>query len=132
MRNTMLNKISLWVLSGVWLALSLSQITLGAQEPKARNLESGLTPTSLTAQEAKITNPEVSPTARAFTYQGQLKDANGPVSGPHDFQFIMYSAQTGGARLGANEMLAMVLTNGMFSFRLDFGSVVTTAKDSWL
>lgn len=67
-----------------------------------------------------------------FTYQGQLKDANGPVNGSFDFQFAIYSAQTGGERLGVIQMKEVALTNGMFSFKLDFGRVAMEAKENWL
>lgn len=73
---------------------------------------------------------KVSPTA--FTYQGQLKDADGPVNGSFDFQFVLYSAQTGGEQLGVSQMEDVSLTNGMFSFKLDFGRAAVEAKESWL
>ncbi len=68
----------------------------------------------------------------AFTYQGQLRDGNDPVNGSFDFQFALYSAQTGGEKLGAIEMKNMALTNGMFSLKLDFGRAAVEAKESWL
>jgi hypothetical protein len=68
----------------------------------------------------------------AFTYQGQLKDASGPVSGSFDLQFTLYSAQTGGEKLGSIEIEDLALTNGLFNVRLDFGRTVFEAKEGWL
>lgn len=68
----------------------------------------------------------------AFTYQGQLKDASGPVNGAFDFRFILHSAQTGGEQLGSIDMEDLALTNGLFNVRLDFGRAVLEAKEGWL
>lgn len=76
-------------------------------------------------------NTQASPRT-AFTYQGQLRDANGPVNGTFDLQFVLYSAQTGGEGLGVSEMKDVALTNGMFRFKLDFGPAAVEAKESWL
>ncbi|MBI3951607.1 MAG: hypothetical protein HY314_14240, partial [Acidobacteria bacterium] len=81
---------------------------------------------------SKVKDPDAALTSTTFTYQGQLKDANGPVTGAFDFQFVLYLAQAGGERLGASEMVDVVLTNGMFSFKLDFGRAAFEAKESWL
>src|SRR5262249_57179556 len=37
----------------------------------------------------------------AFTYQGQLEDANGPVTGNYDLRFAVYNAGTNGNQIGA-------------------------------
>jgi hypothetical protein len=131
-KNPLTKRIFSLVVSGLWLALTLSQIAFGAQEPKAKNLNSALTQTTVTAQESRVTDPDAARTSTGFTYQGQLKDANGPVTGAFDFQFILYSAQTGGERLGANEMNDMALTNGLFNFKLNFGRAALETKESWL
>lgn len=68
----------------------------------------------------------------AFTYQGQLKDSSGPVNGSFDFQFTLYSAQTGGEQLGSIDIEDLALTNGLFSVQLDFGRAVLEAKEGWL
>jgi hypothetical protein len=68
----------------------------------------------------------------AFTYQGQLKDSSGPVNGSFDFQFILYSAQTKGEKLGSIDIENLALTNGLFNVRLDFGRTVFEAKEGWL
>jgi hypothetical protein len=117
---------------GLWLALTVSQIAFGAQEPKAKSVDTVLTQTTVTVQESNIKDPDAALASTAFTYQGQLKDANGPVNGAFDFQFTLYSAQTGGEPLGVSEMENVSLTNGMFSFKLDFGRAAVDAKESWL
>jgi hypothetical protein len=117
---------------GLWLALTVSQIAFGAQEPKAKSVDTVLTQTTVTVQESNIKDPDAALASTAFTYQGQLKDANGPVNGAFDFQFTLYSAQSGGEPLGVSEMENVSLTNGMFSFKLDFGRAAVDAKESWL
>ncbi|MBI3950447.1 MAG: hypothetical protein HY314_08345 [Acidobacteria bacterium] len=104
---------------------------IAAQQSEAMLLKSAsaqITP----GQESKVEDPTVIPTSIAFIYQGQLKDSSNPVNGAFDFQFVLYSAQTGGERLGANELKDMALTNGLFSFKLDFGRAVVDTKESWL
>jgi hypothetical protein len=132
MKHSMTKKTFCLALSGLALALTVSHIAVGAQEPKAKNVDTVLTQTTVTAQESNIKDPDAALTSTAFTYQGQLKDANGPVNGAFDFQFVLYSAQTGGEQLGVSEMEDAALTNGMFSFKLDFGRAAGEAKESWL
>ena len=86
----------------IW--LGFTSTAFGAQEPRAKNLDSAPSRTTLTAQESKTKDLNVALTSTAFTYQGQLKDVNGPVTGAFDFQFMLYSAQADGEQLGANEM----------------------------
>lgn len=58
----------------------------------------------------------------AFTYQGSLTDSGGMADGLYDFQFDLYDASTGGTSLGSNEHLAVMVTDGLFSVDLDFGT----------
>ncbi|MBI3949431.1 MAG: hypothetical protein HY314_03145, partial [Acidobacteria bacterium] len=132
MKNSTMKKIFSLAVSGLWLALTFSHIAFGAQEPKTKNLDSALTQTTVAAQESKAKDPDAALTATAFTYQGQLKDASGPVTGAFDFQFILYSAQADGERLGASEMKDVALTNGLFRFKLDFGRGAVEAQEHWL
>jgi hypothetical protein len=113
-----------------WPAFRLTAVA--AQELKNNTLAPALTQATGSAQEAKSkdTGAPLAPTA--FTYQGQLKDITGPVNGVYDFQFTLYSAQTGGEVLGLSETKEVVLTNGLFSLCLDFGRVGFEAKESWL
>jgi hypothetical protein len=105
------------VLSAVQLVLALGPVAPAFQEQKPASVEE--------MKQARLTQT-------AFIYQGQLKDAIGPVNGVYDIQFTLYSAQTGGDVLGVNEMKDVTLTNGMFSFRLDFGQAAVEVKESWL
>lgn len=69
----------------------------------------------------------------AFTYQGQLEDTNGPVTGDYDLRFALYDAGTNGNQLGGpltNSPVA--LTNGLFTVLLDFGADIFTGPDRWL
>ncbi len=99
-----------------------ANISLGSSAPDSRS--------PVNDQRTKD-NGQLSIDQTAFTYQGQLKDSNGPVNGAYDLQFGLYSAQTGGEKLGVKEIQNSVLTNGLFKFQLDFGRAVE-AKESWL
>jgi hypothetical protein len=76
-----------------------------------------------------LRGPELPSTT--FTYQGELKDANGPANGVYELQFILYTAQTGGDELGSVVHENTVLTNGLFTVQLDFGSAINS-HESWL
>ena len=60
----------------------------------------------------------------AITYQGSLSDGGEPANGEYDFRFALYDALTGGAPVGstvaANDV---IVTDGLFTVALDFGSV---------
>jgi len=59
----------------------------------------------------------------AFTYQGELRTASGPVSGTCDFQFSLWDAQTNGAQVGSAQAVNGVsIVNGRFAAQLDFGA----------
>ena len=59
----------------------------------------------------------------AFTYQGRLKDNDGPVGGPCDFQFGLFGAGSGGAQLGTDARSNMSVRSGLFVAPVDFGRV---------
>jgi hypothetical protein len=60
----------------------------------------------------------------AFTYQGQLRDASGPVNGTCDLQFKLWDAASGGSQVGWTWLVEGVeIVDGLFTARLDFGSV---------
>jgi hypothetical protein len=77
-----------------------------------------------------------------FTYQGQLKNASGPVNGTCDFQFSLWDAAgsgappTGGAQLGTTQSLTAGVTNGLFTVVLNdagqFGASAFTGEARWL
>ncbi len=68
----------------------------------------------------------------AFTYQGELKDANGPVNGSYDLKFTLYPAQAGGTPLGSVIHEHQALMNGLFSSKLDFDRAALDVLQAWL
>ncbi len=59
----------------------------------------------------------------AFTYQGNLKDVTGPVTGSYDFEFGLFDALSGGSGVGLTlTRLNQTVTDGLFSVQLDFGN----------
>ena len=59
-----------------------------------------------------------------FTYQGYLRQNGTPVSGTYDFQFSLWTSQTGGTQIGSTQTRAGVtVQNGLFTVTLDFGNV---------
>lgn len=62
------------------------------------------------------------PLGTAFTYQGQLTNADNPATGLHDMRFQLFTAASGGTQVGATVCLdAVNVTDGMFTVSLDFG-----------
>lgn len=69
----------------------------------------------------------------AFTYQGRLTDAAGPVNGTYDFRFTLSDAVTGGTQVGGVLTCpATSVSNGMFTALLDFGAGAFTGAGRWL
>jgi hypothetical protein len=69
----------------------------------------------------------------AFTYQGQLQDAGGPVNGTCDLRFILWSAASGGSQVGNTLTLEGVeIQDGLFTARLDFGGGAHSGAARWL
>src|ERR1051325_4267508 len=68
----------------------------------------------------------------AFTYQGRLNDAGGPVSGSYDLRFALFDAASSGAQVGdVLTNAATAVSNGLFTVALDFGNQFPGA-DRWL
>jgi len=60
----------------------------------------------------------------AFTYQGRLSDGATPANGTYDFEFSLYSAETGGTQVGTTVTLnGISVSDGYFTVALDFGDV---------
>ena len=80
----------------------------------------------------------VSAAGTAFTYQGRLSAAAGPVSGTCDFEFLLYdgagtgSPPTGGALLGTEDKDNVDIDVGLFVVQLDFGGDVFGGEERWL
>ncbi len=69
----------------------------------------------------------------AFTYQGQLKNASGPVNGACDLRFRLFNAASGGSQVGGTLSREGVgLVDGLFTARLDFGAGAFQGDERWL
>jgi hypothetical protein len=74
----------------------------------------------------------------AFTYQGRLTDAEGPVEGTCDLTFRLYDAAgsgsppTGGTLLGTVNKTSQTISDGYFTVQLDFGGGTFTGDARWL
>ncbi|CAG0935024.1 hypothetical protein TFLX_03848 [Thermoflexales bacterium] len=69
----------------------------------------------------------------AFTYQGQLKNASGPVTDTCDFQFGLWDAVTSGTLIATDLNRANVsVTNGLFTTPIDFGVNAFEGNARWL
>ena len=69
----------------------------------------------------------------AFTYQGVLSLNGAAVGGSNDLTFTLYNAVSGGATVGASNVVNdLVMTNGLFTVTLDFGTSPFLGNDRWL
>jgi hypothetical protein len=122
---------SFLVLLGVVMLIALVTLSQTAFASQGQE-KAEVSPWSLINEQGTRDEGQMTKDQTAFTYQGQLKDASGPVNGAYDLQFILYSAQTGGEPLGSIDIENLALTNGLFNVRLDFGRAVLEAKEGWL
>ena len=68
----------------------------------------------------------------AFTYQGRLNDGANAASGIYDLRFAIYDAVSAGVQQGNTlTNTATLISNGLFTVTLDFGSQFTGAN-RWL
>ncbi|OAI40445.1 hypothetical protein AYO38_01100 [bacterium SCGC AG-212-C10] len=69
----------------------------------------------------------------SFTYQGRLTKDAFNATGPYDFQFLLFDAQTNGAQVSstitANDL---AVTNGLFAIELAFSGTPFTGDERWL
>jgi hypothetical protein len=72
------------------------------------------------------------PIGTALTYQGQLKHLGVPVTGPVDFEFSIWTAETGGSRLEVVGPRTLNLVDGLFTAQIDFGDSAFTGDARWL
>ncbi|MDB6029616.1 MAG: hypothetical protein JWM68_5839 [Verrucomicrobiales bacterium] len=69
----------------------------------------------------------------SFTYQGRLNDTGAPANGNYDMQFYLRDALTSGFPVGTTNTLApVVVSNGLFTVALDFGTNSFPGADRWL
>lgn len=73
------------------------------------------------------------PLGTAFTYQGRLNYYGYPARGTYDFDFRLYDALSGGSQVGSTVTKDdVIVTDGIFTATLDFGSNVFTGDARWL
>ena len=69
----------------------------------------------------------------AFTYQGRLNDGAAKACGNYDLTFTLYDAVTAGDVIaGPLTNSAVVVSNGLFTTTVDFGSGVFTGQPYWV
>ena len=69
----------------------------------------------------------------AFTYQGQLQEADANFSGTANLAFRLYDVPTGSTMIAPeNEFLSHAISNGLFKVTLDFGAEAFTGEPRWL
>ena len=74
-----------------------------------------------------------SPVGSGFTYQGQLKVSGAPANGQFDLVFKLYDASAAGVQVGTTITREDVLvSNGLFTTKLDFGVGVFGGGARWL
>ncbi|MHC4085406.1 MAG: hypothetical protein ACYSWZ_01290 [Planctomycetota bacterium] len=67
---------------------------------------------------------EAEPMGTAWTYQGRLIDADGPVDGPYDFEFKLFDDPNviDGNQVGSTiDINDLDVIDGQFALELDFG-----------
>jgi formylglycine-generating enzyme len=73
------------------------------------------------------------PLGTAFSYQGHLAEAGTPANGRYDFQFALFAADSlGAASAGPLTNSAVLVSNGVFTALLDFGTNVFSGATGWL
>ncbi len=83
--------------------------------------------------QGSTSNEVDAPVGTSFTYQGQLKDADGPVIASCDFQFGLWDALTGGTQVGSTlTQTGVAVSEGLFTVQLDFGTNFFTGSARWL
>ncbi|CAG0929957.1 hypothetical protein TFLX_01500 [Thermoflexales bacterium] len=84
------------------------------------------------AQEQGPQSPQ-SAIGTAFTYQGQIKNANRPINDNCDFQFSVWNDDSGGTSLASDPHHTHVpVSKGLFTAQLDFGVNVFDGEARWL
>ena len=69
----------------------------------------------------------------AFTYQGYLEDGGAPVSGTCDLRFQLYDMASNGSPVGSQiTKNGVMVTDGTFTVKLDFGNSAFNGSRRWL
>ena len=69
------------------------------------------------------------PSTNALTYAGVLEDANGPITGMHNVQVVLYDAATAGNNLCQTSSTALVIEDGHFSVQLPDACTTATGAN---
>lgn len=73
------------------------------------------------------------PLGTAFTYQGQLRESGVRFTGTADMDFALFDAASVGNQVGSTIMLvAVAVTDGVFTVELDFGASALNGDARWL
>ncbi len=88
---------------------------------------------SLVVWAAGISAWAQTPLGTAFTYQGQLKVGEVPITGAYDLVFRLFDAESGPTQVGDDQVIDdWAIVNGLFTVQLDFGPGVFTGDALWL
>ncbi len=69
----------------------------------------------------------------SFTYQGRLTENGTPASGPHDFEFRLFTTVSGAVQVGSIVPVDdLSVSNGLFTTTLDFGAAAFPGADRFL
>ena len=83
-----------------------------------------------------IARTECGSLCQTFTYQGELRDAAGPVTDTCDFDFRLFDSPSSGNQVGRVDSRQIVVQQGRFSAELAMGSVdvpdLFSASGRWL
>jgi len=87
----------------------------------------------LVAGLALAQEPASTPLGTGFTYQGQLKSDDTPVTGACDFKFSLWDALTNGTQIGSTLTKTNAgVAEGFFTLALDFGTGRFQGDGRWL
>jgi hypothetical protein len=67
-----------------------------------------------------------------FTYQGRLLDNGTPVNGPHQIEFRLFDALSGGNEIAAFGPATYQITGGLLNADVDFGPGAFDGEPRWL
>lgn len=76
--------------------------------------------------------PTLNPIGTAISYQGQLRNASGPVNGICDMTLQLFDAVTAGNAIAAPVATPVTVTNGLFVATLDFDATAFNGEARWL
>ncbi len=82
---------------------------------------------------ARDASAGVTPLDTTFTYQGQLRDANGPINGTVSLRFLLFTQPVGGLPFFPTITVCSInVVDGLFTAELDFGLSNFEGSERWL